>query len=70
MEVVECMQEQLNTMEQNLSKLGKGEIRVGVHRMELQRTKFMINSYLRVRLDKIQSQVWHYSESEDTGEKP
>jgi len=69
MEVVECMQEQLNTMEQNLAKLGKGDIRVGVHRMELQRIKFMINSYLRLRLDKIQSQVWHYSESEDTGEK-
>merc|ERR1740131_267700 len=69
MEVVECMQEQLNTMEQNLAKLGKGDIRVGVHRMELQRIKFIINSYLRLRLDKIQSQVWHYSELEDTGEK-
>merc|ERR1719158_2631122 len=69
MEVVECMQEQLNTMEQNLAKLGKGDIRVGVHRMELQRIRYMINSYLRLRLDKIQSQVWHYSESEDSGEK-
>ena len=31
--------------------------RIPVHRMELRRIQFMINSYLRIRLEKIQRNV-------------
>ena len=29
--------------------------------MELQRIKFMVNSYLRIRLEKIQNNIFYYS---------
>ena len=45
-------------MEENLSRLKKGDLRIPVHRMELSRIRFMINSYLRLRLSKIQESTW------------
>ena len=32
MEIVECMMEQVNTMEENLSRLKKGDLRIPIHR--------------------------------------
>ena len=58
MEIVECMLDQVRTMEENLTKVKKGDIRVPVHRMETQRIKFLVNSYLRLRLRKIQSNIF------------
>ena len=57
-EIVECLLDQINTMEENLVKLKKGDVRIPVHRMEIQRIKFMINSYLRHRLSKIQKNIF------------
>merc|ERR1719189_768565 len=57
MEIVECMMEQVNTMEENLSRLKKGDLRIPIHRMELQRIKYMVNSYLRLRLERFSSIV-------------
>jgi len=62
MEIVECMLEQVATMEQNLESLPKGDMRIYVHQMELSRIKFVINSYLRTRLDKIQNNFFFYSQ--------
>ena len=78
MEIVECMLDQVRTMEENLLKLKKGDVRVPVHRyilytnitaetgifffrLELQRIKFMVNSYLRIRLQKIQNNIFYYA---------
>ena len=33
--------------------------------MELQRIKFMVNSYLRLRLEKIQSNIFHYTKTDN-----
>jgi len=63
MEIVECMLEQITTMEQNLESLQKGDLRLSVHKMELSRIKFVINSYLRTRLTKIQNNFFHYSQT-------
>jgi len=69
MEMVDCMLEQLKTMEGNLARLSKGDLRLPVHRMELGRIRFVINSYLRARLEKIESQVWHYTGPGDAGSR-
>lgn len=61
MEIVECMLEQVATMEGNLSRLKKGDMRLSVHRMELQRIRFLVNSYLRLRLEKVQEYIFHYT---------
>ena len=50
-------------MEENLSRLKKGDLRIPVHRMELSRIRFMINSYLRLRLSKIQESIFHYTKN-------
>ena len=47
-------------MDENLSKLKKGDMRTPVHRLEISRIRFIINSYLRLRLSKIQSNIYHY----------
>ena len=47
-------------MNENLSRLRKGDPRLPVHRMEISRIKFIINSYLRARLAKIQTFIFHY----------
>jgi GINS complex subunit 4 len=64
MEIVECMLDQVNTMEENLTKLKKGDLRTPVHRMELSRIRFMINSYLRIRLEKIQRNIHSVTRSD------
>jgi len=69
MEMVDCMLEQLKTMEGNLARLSKGDLRLPVHRMELQRIRFVINSYLRARLEKIEGQVWHYTGPGEAGSR-
>lgn len=58
-EMVECMLEQINQMEENLNKLKKGDFRVIVHQMELDRIRFIITSYLRIRLSKIEEFTVH-----------
>merc|ERR1711928_71476 len=55
--------------EGNLARLSKGDLRLPAHRMELQRIRFVINSYLRARLEKIESQVWHYTGPGEAGSR-
>ena len=38
MEIVECMMDQVRTMEENLLKLKKGDVRVPVHRYSITNT--------------------------------
>ena len=69
-EIVECMLDQVRTMEENLAKVKKGDIRVPVHRMEIQRIKFMVNSYLRLRLKKIQSNIFSVTRTDQNQDNP
>lgn len=51
---VDCLLEQIKGMEGNLAKLSKTDPKVDLHKLELERIKFMITSYLRTRLKKIE----------------
>lgn len=53
-EFVDCLLEQIKGMEGNLAKLSKTDPKVDLHKLELERIKFMITSYLRTRLKKIE----------------
>lgn len=49
-ELVDCMVEQVEEMNKNISRLSEGEkkeLRCAVHKMELLRISYIINSYLR-----------------------
>ncbi|KAG8249201.1 DNA replication complex GINS protein SLD5 [Homalodisca vitripennis] len=54
-EQVDCMMEQIHHMEENLKKLDKNDFRVGLHKLELDRIRYLITSYLRTRIDKIET---------------
>lgn len=63
-ELVDCMLEQIHHMEENLKKLDKNDYRVGLHKLELDRIRFLITSYLRTRVDKIESYTLKILEDE------
>lgn len=52
---VDCLLEQIKGMEGNLAKLSKSDPKVDLHKLELERIKFIVTSYLRTRLKKIES---------------
>ncbi|XP_043266008.1 DNA replication complex GINS protein SLD5 [Colletes gigas] len=58
-DLVDCMLQQITHMEENIKRLEKGDLRFMIHRMELDRIKFVISSYLRVRLEKIEKYTIH-----------
>lgn len=64
-DVVECLLEQIKDIEGNLEQLEKGHFGISIHKMELSRIRFMIASYLRLRLQKIQKHVHYLSKKSD-----
>lgn len=51
---VDCLLEQIKEMEDNLAKLSKTDLKVDLHKLEMERIKFVVTSYLRTRLKKIE----------------
>ena len=64
-EVVDCLLDQIKSAEENLENLDRGHFGIAIHKMELQRVRFMIASYLRLRLQKIQTQVHFLNKRSD-----
>ena len=64
-EVVECLLGQIKEIEASLEELEKGHFGIAIHKMELARIRFMIASYLRLRLQKIQKYVHYLSKKSD-----
>lgn len=58
-DLVDCMLQQITHMEQNMKRLDKGDLRLMIHRMEIDRIKFVVSSYLRTRLEKIEKYTIH-----------
>ncbi|ELR52044.1 DNA replication complex GINS protein SLD5 [Bos mutus] len=65
-EIVECVMEQLEHMEENLKRARKGDLKVSIHQMEMERIRFVLSSYLRCRLMKIEKFFPHVLEKEKT----
>ncbi|GFU02568.1 DNA replication complex GINS protein SLD5 [Nephila pilipes] len=53
-ELVDCMLDQIQYMETSLQKIQKEDFRIVFHKMELDRIKYVLSSYLRIRLEKIE----------------
>lgn len=54
-EIVDCMMEQLNVMQQNIERARKADLKVSIHKMEIDRIRYVLSSYLRERLKKIEN---------------
>ncbi|GFG28329.1 hypothetical protein Cfor_09082 [Coptotermes formosanus] len=65
-DLVDCMLDQIQQMEENLRKLKKNDFRVVIHRMELDRIRYIVTDYLRIRLNKIENFVIHVLEQESS----
>ncbi|XP_067657589.1 DNA replication complex GINS protein SLD5-like [Haliotis asinina] len=53
-DLVDCMLEQITAMEENIRSAKKGDFKVSIHRMEIDRIRYVLSSYLRLRLEKIE----------------
>ncbi|XP_068200901.1 DNA replication complex GINS protein SLD5 [Palaemon carinicauda] len=65
-EYVECMLDQINQMTENLKRCKKHDFRVAIHKMEIDRIRYMISSYLRIRIEKIEKFAHYLLEKEKT----
>jgi len=65
-ELVDCMLEQIRELEGKMTK--SKDLVSSLQKIELERVKFVISSYLRARLQKIEDNVIHVLEHEPTGE--
>uniref|UniRef100_A0A670Z4C6 GINS complex subunit 4 n=1 Tax=Pseudonaja textilis TaxID=8673 RepID=A0A670Z4C6_PSETE len=65
-EIVECVMEQLEHMEDNLKRAKQGDLKISIHRMEVERIRYVLSSYLRCRLQKIEKYFPHVLEKEKT----
>ncbi|XP_014472288.1 PREDICTED: DNA replication complex GINS protein SLD5 [Dinoponera quadriceps] len=67
--LVDCMLQQIAHMERNVKRLDRSDLRALVHRMEVDRIRYVISSYLRTRLEKIERYTLHIlSEEANRGE--
>jgi len=64
-DLVDCMLQQIAHMEENVKRLDKNDLRALVHRMELDRIRYVISSYLRTRLEKIERYTIHILSEEE-----
>ncbi|KAL5471487.1 hypothetical protein EMCRGX_G029608 [Ephydatia muelleri] len=65
-EVVDCVMELIRDMEENISHVKRGDLVAGIHKLELDRIKYVLSSYLRQRILKIQDHALHILEQEAT----
>lgn len=63
-ELVDCMLDQINQMTENLKRCKKHDFRLAIHKMEIDRIRYMISSYLRTRLEKIEKFTHYLLEKE------
>lgn len=63
-ELVDCLLEQLTFMEENLLNLSCTDFKKSIHQMEVDRLRFLLSSYLRTRLEKIETYVTHILQQE------
>lgn len=64
-EMVELMLGQIAHIEENMKDIDKNDFRFIAHQMELERIRFIIASYLRSRLNKIETYTKHIIMEED-----
>lgn len=64
MDFIDCMMEQIKCMECNIRCLPKGDTKVDIHKIELERIRYLVTNYLRCRVKKIERFAAHVLEHE------
>lgn len=55
LELVECLLLQIKNMEENLESLSSSDFQKGIYQLEVDRLRYLISSYLRTRIVKIEN---------------
>ncbi|XP_068709634.1 DNA replication complex GINS protein SLD5-like [Montipora capricornis] len=63
-DLVECMLDQIKEMEGNLKKVKQGDVVASLHKLEIDRIRYILSSYTRTRIEKIEKHVVHVLEQE------
>lgn len=63
-DLVECMLDQIKEMEGNLKKVKQGDVVASLHKLEIDRIRYVLSSYTRTRIEKIEKHVVHVLEQE------
>lgn len=64
-EVVDCLLGQISYMEENLRNLKSTDFQKSIHQLEVDRLRFLVSSYLRQRLQKIEAYTFVILKQED-----
>lgn len=64
-EIVDSVFAQIGAMESNIENLNKTDFCFFFHQSELERIRYILSSYLRTRLDKIQRFAWFFLDQEE-----
>ncbi|KAB0798128.1 hypothetical protein PPYR_09121 [Photinus pyralis] len=64
-DIVECLLGQISHVEENLTNVGNDDLRRSLHQMELDRLRYLVSSYLRMRLEKIETYVYFILKQEE-----
>lgn len=64
-DVILCMLEQIDCMERNLETLDNKDLIKNIHKLEVDRLRFMVTSYLRIRLKKVEDYVLYILQQEE-----
>jgi len=67
---INAIRGELVSMEGNLRTLEPTDMRLSIHRMEVKRLRYIIASYLRLRILKIQEYAWYYANQLQTHRGP
>jgi len=66
-QLVDCMLEQITEMEENIQRARKNDFKIHIHRMEIDRIRYILSSYLRIRLHKVEKYCGKLLEDEANG---
>uniref|UniRef100_G3MKP4 DNA replication complex GINS protein SLD5 n=2 Tax=Amblyomma TaxID=6942 RepID=G3MKP4_AMBMU len=67
-DIVECVLDQLRYMKENLQGIGNNGFRATMHKMEVERIQYVLTSYLKMRLGKIEKHGAFVLEQQERGE--
>lgn len=67
-DIVECVRDQLRYMQENLLGVDKANFKATVHRMEVERIQYILTSYIKIRLEKIEKHGAYILEQQESGQ--
>ncbi|XP_002129349.1 DNA replication complex GINS protein SLD5 [Ciona intestinalis] len=65
-DITECILEQMQEMEENIARAKKTDLKVSLHQLELDRIRYVLSSYLRCRLEKIEKHAAYLIKKESS----